>query len=87
MSLTITDKCTGCNACKLVCPNNAIYQGSEAVHYAVHPQRCNECSGQFEDQQCASICPIEEAIVDQYGKTLNPKGSLSPPPNTMFITI
>ncbi len=39
--------------------------------------RCRECVGDHADPQCASICPIETAIVDADGRALNPPGSLT----------
>lgn len=76
MSLTITNQCISCNACKLVCPQNAIkVQGNE---FTITAHRCNECDTHYEAAQCASICPIENAIIDDKGMALNPALSLSP---------
>ena len=78
MAYSITDTCISCNACKLVCPQKAIIvQDSK---YAIAAHRCDECKSHFPDAQCASICPIEMAIVDSNGEALNPEGSLSPSP-------
>lgn len=80
MDMTITDLCTGCHACHSVCPNKAIYKRNdeeEGPLFAIHRKRCNGCVGLYDDKQCASICPVEEAILFQ-GKPLNPKGSLAP---------
>lgn len=78
MTLAITNKCVGCNACKLVCPNQAVVKDDGAKPaYSINANRCNECKGQFSAAQCASICPIEEAIVDEHNKPLNPLGSLT----------
>ncbi|MBW8191960.1 4Fe-4S binding protein [Neiella marina] len=79
MAYSITSACIGCNACKLVCPQKAIV--SSATGYAIAEHRCNECVGHHADPQCASICPIETAIVDQDHRALNPPGSLTGLPN------
>lgn len=74
----ITDKCTGCHACKLVCPNKAVTKADEpSGKFVIQPHRCNGCVEQYDSPQCASICPIEEAIVCSNGVPVNPKGSLS----------
>lgn len=75
MAYAITSACIGCNACKLVCPQKAIFTRDDKYHIAAH--RCNECVGHFADPQCASICPIETAIVDSDHRALNPPGSLT----------
>ena len=75
MALMITDECINCDVCEPECPNNAISQGDEI--YIIDPDKCTECIGDFEDAQCASICPIEGAILDELGAPLNPVGSLT----------
>jgi Fe-S-cluster-containing hydrogenase component 2 len=82
MSLFINDKCVGCHACMTVCPNQAVYKTDRAEKpFAIHNKRCNECSSFWHEPQCASICPIEEAIVDCANFPLNPRGSLNPQPS------
>lgn len=82
MSLAIVESCVNCWACVDVCPNDAIYQSSP--HFLINPKKCTECEGEFADAQCASICPIEEAILDAAGEPLNPLGSLTGiPPEKM----
>lgn len=76
MSFAITQACISCNACKLVCPENAIKRSEDS--YSITPHRCNECHGHYSNAQCASICPIENAIVDSQSAPINPEGSLSP---------
>jgi ferredoxin len=81
MSFIITDKCVGCQACYLVCPNQAVYPDPDsASQFKIHPKRCLECAENYPDPQCASICPVEEAIVDRHFQPLNPLGSLIPLP-------
>jgi ferredoxin len=81
MALSITEACIGCWACVGVCPNQAIYV-DEPI-FAIDPGKCTECLAEFPEAQCAAICPIECAIVDELGVALNPPGSLSgiPPEN------
>jgi ferredoxin len=76
MALSITEACIGCWACVGVCPNRAIYV-DEPI-FAIDPAKCTECLAEFPEAQCAAICPIECAIVDELGVALNPPGSLVP---------
>jgi ferredoxin len=75
MALSITEACIGCWACVGVCPNRAIHAGEPV--FAIDPEKCTECLAEFPEAQCAAICPIECAIVDELGAALNPPGSLS----------
>lgn len=77
MSLEIVDSCVNCWACLPLCPNQAI--SDERPHFMIDPQRCTECVEAYATPQCAAICPVEGAIVDELGVALNPVGSLSPP--------
>lgn len=75
MALTIIDGCTNCHACAPLCPNDAIAQASP--HFEIDPDRCTECVGEFEQPQCAAICPVEGVIINELGEPLNPPGSLT----------
>ena len=75
MALRIVDNCVGCSACAPLCPHGAIR--AAARHYVIERARCNECNGDYDEAQCAAICPIEGAIVDASGAALNPPGSLT----------
>ena len=75
MALEIVESCVDCYACEPLCPNRAIYRA--AAHFLIDPDKCTECIGDHMDAQCASICPIEGAIVDGLGDALNPPGSLT----------
>jgi len=75
MALEIIETCVNCHACEPLCPNQAIYQA--IPHFLIDPDRCTECIGDHMDPQCASICPIEGAIVDESGQPLHPIGSLT----------
>ena len=75
MAFSIVQACVNCWGCVDVCPNDAIYEAKP--HFLIEAKKCTECDGDFADPQCASICPIEEAIVDAGGLALNPLGSLT----------
>ncbi len=75
MAFEIIESCVNCYACEPLCPNDAIYQASP--HFLIDPDKCTECIGDFMDAQCASICPIEGAILDDRGDPVNPIGSLT----------
>ncbi|MFV8818414.1 4Fe-4S binding protein [Haliea sp. E17] len=82
MALSIVDSCVNCWACYDVCPSDAIYQGSP--HFEINAKKCTECEGDYAHPQCATICPIEEAILDAAGVPMNPPGSLTGiPPELM----
>lgn len=75
MSFSIAAPCVNCWACVDVCPNEAIVEARP--HFVIEAKRCTECDGDHADPQCASICPIEGAILNARGEALNPLGSLT----------
>lgn len=75
MALQIVDSCVNCWACVDVCPNDAIYEAKP--HFLIDDRKCTECLGDHADPQCAAICPIEAAIVNELDEALNPYGSLT----------
>lgn len=75
MALRITASCVNCWACAPLCPSDAIR--AARPHFQIDPGRCSECAGDYEEAQCASICPIEGAILDALGRPINPPGSLT----------
>ena len=75
MAFTIIESCVNCWACEPLCPSRAIFEARP--HFLIDPRKCSECEGDFADPQCASICPIEGAILDAHGAPLNPPGSLT----------
>ena len=75
MALKIINTCVNCYACEPLCPSQAIYKAE--AHFLINPRKCTECVGDFDDPQCATICPIEGAILDKFGEAINPPGSLT----------
>jgi ferredoxin len=75
MAFQITATCVSCWACEPRCPRKAIY--SARPHFLIDARKCTECEGDYADPQCASICPIEGAILNGLGQALNPPGSLT----------
>jgi len=75
MAFKIVEGCINCWACESLCPSRAIYEARP--HFLIDTKNCTECEGDYSDPQCASICPIEGAIVDGSGLAVNPPGSLT----------
>lgn len=75
MALSIVESCVNCFACMEVCPSDAIYEAKP--HFVIEAKKCTECDGDYADPQCASICPIEGAILNAEGEAVNPLGSLT----------
>lgn len=63
MALKITEECIACGACEPECPNEAISSGDPI--YVIDPQKCTECIGFYDSQQCAEVCPVEACVHDQ----------------------
>jgi ferredoxin len=85
MAFEIVETCVNCYACEPLCPNQAIHAASP--HFLIDADKCTECIGDYMDAQCASICPIEGAIVDELGVALNAPGSLTGIPPELLATI
>jgi ferredoxin len=82
MAYLIIESCVNCWACEPLCPSQAIREARP--HFLIDAKRCNECEGHHAAAQCASICPIEGAILDAFGAPANPPGSLTGiPPERM----
>ena len=75
MALSIIETCVNCYACEPLCPSEAIFMGEKV--FMIDAKKCTECEGDHADPQCASICPIEGAILDASGDAINPPGSLT----------
>ncbi len=54
MALMINEDCTGCDACVLECPNEAISVGDPV--YVIDPLLCTECVGAHDEPQCRPVC-------------------------------
>ena len=88
MALRITDNCTACDACKPVCPNEAIAAGDPI--YTIDGDRCTECVGHFDEPQCAAVCPVDNCCISdpaypettdvllEKAKALNPDKTIDP---------
>lgn len=62
MATMITEECINCGACEPECPNEAISEGEET--YIIDPDRCTECVGHFDEEQCAAVCPVDCCVTD-----------------------
>ena len=85
MALQIASPCVNCWACVDVCPNQAIY--ADTPHFLIDDLKCTECLGDHAEPQCAAICPVECAIVNELGEPLNPVGSLTGIPIPKLIEL
>ena len=62
MAYLINDECISCGACEPECPNQAISEG-ETI-YIIDADRCTECVGSHDSQQCVEICPVDACVPD-----------------------
>ena len=62
MAFKITEDCISCGACEPVCPVSAISEGESL--FIIDPDKCVECIGHFDEQQCASVCPVDACVPD-----------------------
>lgn len=85
MALEIIECCVNCWACVPLCPNQAIVEA--LPHFLIDADRCTECVGEHARAQCAEICPIEGAIVDELGEPLNAPGSLTGVPPERWAAV
>jgi ferredoxin len=69
MALKITEECIACAACETECPNEAITEGEEI--FIIAPDKCTECVGFFDTQQCADVCPVDACVADPDCKESN----------------
>ncbi len=103
MATKITEDCINCGACEPECPNNAIYEGGAKwelngeqhppllsdIFYIV-PEKCTECVGFYDKEQCAAVCPVDccipdpdipetEAALVERARLLHPEVTISEP--------
>jgi NAD-dependent dihydropyrimidine dehydrogenase PreA subunit len=57
----IESECISCGACEPECPNEAISEKGST--YVIDPNKCTECEGQYDEPQCAAICPVPDTCV------------------------
>ena len=62
MAFKITEECIACGSCESECPNEAISEGDE--YYVIDPNKCTECVGFYDTQQCFDVCPVEAPVRD-----------------------
>jgi len=62
MAFKITEECIACGSCESECPNEAISEGDE--YYVIDPNKCTECVGFYDTQQCFDVCPTEAPTRD-----------------------
>jgi ferredoxin len=62
MAFKITEDCISCAACEDECPNAAIAEGDE--FFEIDPDKCTECVGFYDTQQCAAVCPVDACVAD-----------------------
>lgn len=62
MAFIITEECIACGACEPECPNSAIREGDPV--YIIDYNKCTECVGYYDEQQCAAVCPVDSCIAD-----------------------
>lgn len=62
MAFKITEECISCAACETECPNEAISEGEDI--FVIDPNKCTECVGFYDTQQCADVCPVDCCIPD-----------------------
>jgi ferredoxin len=77
MALMINEECINCGACEPECPNKSIYAGGEEYelngqnfpalsqdYYYVVPDKCTECVGFHDSEQCVAVCPTDACVKD-----------------------
>ncbi|MDY5184386.1 DUF362 domain-containing protein [Helicobacter trogontum] len=59
-SLAILNQCIACDACRDVCPTQAIHIGEPI--YTIIQQKCILCAGYAENPSCIEVCPVDAII-------------------------
>lgn len=56
-------KCVSCDACRPVCPRNAISNSEAAKTYVIDPSLCNDCTNMpVPNPRCIPRCPVEAIL-------------------------
>jgi len=63
MAFFITSACTGCTACRHICPTNAI-SGEKKQRHAVFDAACIDCGA------CGRVCPAQ-AVTNPFGRVVS----------------
>jgi ferredoxin len=62
MAFRISEECISCGSCESECPNEAITEGD--AQFVIDPDKCTECVGFYNTQQCLDVCPVEAPGAD-----------------------
>ena len=62
MATHITRDCIACGMCVEECPNEAISEATSL--FVIDPERCTECVGFHDREQCAAVCPVDCCLPD-----------------------
>ena len=57
----VASQCTVCGACEFECPNAAIKLKRDM--YVINADKCQECVGNYDTPQCATVCPMPGTCV------------------------
>ena len=63
MAFFITSSCTGCTACKIICPTSAV-SGEKKQQHAICNTACIDCGA------CGRICPAG-AVTNPFGRIVS----------------
>ncbi len=61
-SLVILHQCIACDACRDVCPTQAIDIGEPI--YTITKEQCVLCAGYTASPSCIEVCPVDAIIYD-----------------------
>ena len=72
MATMITEECINCGRAIPNAPT-AIYAGRwwelkasnpRSAGFTIVPEKCTECVGHFDQEQCAAVCPVDCCVAD-----------------------
>ncbi|RDU65327.1 ferredoxin [Helicobacter didelphidarum] len=61
--LVINHKCIACDACREVCPTQAINVGDPT--YNINQDICILCVGYADNPNCMTVCPIDAILFEK----------------------